>query len=343
MSVAVDVMGGDFAPQEIISGALDANKFYKIPLILLGRADIIYQYLEIYKDLKGVQVIDAPEVVGMAENPIEALKNKKKSSLKIACELVKEGEASSFVSAGNSGAIMAFAVMTVGLIKGISRPALAVTLPTYKNYVILIDAGANVDCKPKHLLQFSIMGHYYAQLLFQIKNPRIALVSNGEEEEKGSLIVKETHKILKKANINFIGNIEGRDIFMDKCDVAVCDGFVGNVLLKTAEGVAEVITLLLKKEISSSLKASLGFLLSKGAFKKLYKKVDYAEYGGAPLLGIKGGCFICHGRSKAKAISNAIKLAYRFGQEKIIEKIQEHIKEFSLLERFYIDWRSRGV
>lgn len=340
MRIAVDAMGGDYAPQEIVMGSIMANKKYGIPITLVGRAENIYPYLSSENNLKGFQIMDAPEVVGMAESPMEAFKNKKKSSLKIALELVKEKEALSMVSAGNSGAVLAFAAMTLGLIKGIDRPALAAPLPNINNFTIVIDVGANVDCKPKNLFQFAIMGHHYAQLLLKIKNPKIGIVSIGEEEGKGNLLVKETHNLLKKSNLNFIGNVEGRDIFLGKCDVAICDGFVGNVILKTAEGVGELIAISLKKEITSSLKASFGFLLSKGAFKNFYKKIDYSEYGGAPLLGVKGGCFICHGRSKAKAICNAIKVAYHFAEEKIVEKIQEHMKEFSILERFHLDWRN---
>lgn len=340
MRIAVDAMGGDYAPQEVVMGSIMANKKYGIPVTLIGRAENIYPYLSNENNLRGFQIMDAPEVVGMAESPTDAFKNKKKSSLKIAMELVKEREALSMVSAGNSGAVLAFAVMTLGLIKGIDRPALAAPLPNLQNFTIVIDVGANADCKPKNLFQFAIMGHYYAQLLLKIKNPKIGLVSIGEEEGKGNLLVKETHNLLKKSNLNFIGNVEGRDIFLGKCDVAICDGFVGNVILKTAEGVGELIAISLKKELSSSLKASFGFLLSKGAFKNFYKKIDYSEYGGAPLLGVKGGCFICHGRSKAKAICNAIRVAYHFSEEKIVEKIQEHMKEFSILDRFHLDWRN---
>lgn len=333
-------MGGDYAPQEVVIGSLLANKKYGIPITLVGRAESIYPHIQNNNNLKGFLIVDAPEIVGMAESPTEAFKNKKKSSLRLSIELVKEKEASSIVSAGNSGAVLAFAAMILGLIKGVDRPALAVPLPTYQNYAVVLDAGANVDCKPKHLYQFAIMGHYYAQLLLNIKNPKIGLISIGEEEGKGNQLVKETHNLLKKSELNFIGNVEGREIFLGKCDVAVCDGFVGNVLLKTAEGVGELLVISLKKELSSSLKSSFGFLLSKGAFKKFYKKIDYSEYGGAPLLGVKGGCFVCHGRSKAKAICNAIRIAYHFAQEKIVEKIQEHMKEFSILEKFHLDWRS---
>lgn len=336
----MDAMGGDYAPQEIVMGSIMANKKYGIPVTLIGRAENIYPYISEENNLKGFQIMDAPEVVGMAESPTEAFKNKKKSSLRLALEMVKEKEALSMVSAGNSGAVLAFAVMILGLIKGIDRPALAAPLPNFQNFTIVIDVGANVDSKPKNLFQFAIMGHYYAQLLLKIKNPKIGLVSIGEEEGKGNMLVKETHNLFKKSDLNYIGNVEGRDIFLGKCDVAICDGFVGNVILKTAEGVSELIAISLKKEISSSLKASFGFLLSKGAFKNFYKKVDYSEYGGAPLLGVKGGCFICHGRSKAKAICNAIRVAYHFSEEKIVEKIQEHMKEFSILDRFHLDWRS---
>lgn len=339
MRIAVDAMGGDYAPQEVVMGSILANKKYGIPLTLVGKAESIYPHLQNNNNLKGFQIVDAPEIVGMAESPIEAFKNKKKSSLRISIELLKEKEASSVVSAGNSGAVLAFAAMVLGLIKGVDRPALAVPIPTYQNYAVILDAGANVDCKPKHLYQFAIMGHYYAQLLLNIKNPKIGLISIGEEEGKGNQLVKETYNLLKKSELNFVGNIEGRELFLGKCDVGICDGFVGNVLLKTAEGVGELLAISLKKELSSSLKSSFGFLLSKGAFKKFYKKIDYSEYGGAPLLGVKGGCFVCHGRSKAKAICNAIRIAYHFAEEKIVEKIQEHMKEFSILERFHLDWR----
>jgi glycerol-3-phosphate acyltransferase PlsX len=340
LRIAVDAMGGDFAPQEVVAGTVEAVRRYHIPVTLVGRADAVQSCLQGVKDLPGLQIVDAPDVIGMDESPMEAFKTKKKSSLLVAAELVREKEAHGLVSAGNSGAVLAVGKMVIGAVKGVERPGLAAILPSIDGWAVVVDVGANVDCKPRHLEQFAIMGAYYAQLILKKENPRVGVLSIGEEEGKGNALSKETCDLLKKSDLNFIGNVEGRDLFLGKADVVVCDGFVGNVLLKTAEGAGEMMGLILKREFNSSFKAGMGFLLSKGAFRSLYKKMDYSEYGGAPLLGLKGGCIICHGRSKAKAITNAIRITHQFLEEKIHERIQNRMKEFSLLEKFSFDWRN---
>lgn len=333
-------MGGDFAPQEIVAGVADAVRRHRVPVTLVGRADAIRSCLGTVRDLPGLQIVDAPDVIGMEESPMEAFKSKKHSSLRVAADLVRAGEAHGLVSAGNSGAVMAVGKMVIGVVKGVERPGLAAPLPSIDGFAVVVDVGANVDCKAKHLEQFAVMGSCYAQLLLKKEKPRVGLLSIGEEEGKGNALTKEAFDLLKKADVNFIGNVEGRDIFLGKVDVVVTDGFAGNVMLKTAEGAGEMMFHILKREFSSSLKAGMGFLLSKGVFRALYRKVDYAEYGGAPLLGLKGGCFICHGRSKAKAMTSAVRIAHQFLIERIHERIQHHMREGSLLEKFSFDWRS---
>jgi glycerol-3-phosphate acyltransferase PlsX len=319
---------------------VEAIRRYHIPVTLVGRSDAVHSCLGGMKDLPGLQVVDAPDVIRMDEQPMEAFKTKKKSSLRVAADLVREKEAHGLVSAGNSGAVMAVGKMVIGAVKGVERPGLAALLPSIDGWSVVVDVGANVDCKPRHLEQFAIMGSYYAQLILNKPRPRVGVLSIGEEEGKGNALSKETYDLLKKSDLNFIGNVEGRDVFLGKADVVVCDGFTGNVLLKTAEGAAEMMGIVLKKEFAGSFKASMGFLLSKGVFRALYSKVDYSEVGGAPLLGLRGGCIICHGRSKARAITSAIRVTHQFLEEKIHEKIQNRMKEFSILEKFSFDWRS---
>jgi glycerol-3-phosphate acyltransferase PlsX len=340
LRIAVDAMGGDFAPQEIVAGVVEAVRRHRVPVTLVGRAEAIRSCLGPVRDLPGLQIVDAPDVIGMDESPMEAFKSKKHSSLRVAADLVRAGEAQGLVSAGNSGAVMAVGKMVVGTLKGVERPGLAASIPSVEGLAVVVDAGANVDCKAKHLEQFAVMGSCYAQLMLKKEKPRVGVLSIGEEEGKGNALSKEAFELLQKADLNFIGNVEGRDLFLGKVDVVVTDGFAGNVLLKTAEGAGEMMFHILKREFSGSLKAGMGFFLSKGVFRALYKKVDYAEYGGAPLLGLKGGCFICHGRSKAKATMNAVRIAHQFLVERIPERIQHHMREGSLLEKFSFDWRS---
>lgn len=309
MPVAVDAMGGDHGPQVLVEGAILAAKEFGVESILVGDEAILRKALEESGE-QGlpIGIKHASQVVEMNEAPSEALRKKKDSTIKVAFELVKEGSASSVVSAGNSGATMASALVTLGRIKGV-RPAIATVMPTLKEPVVMIDVGANVDCKPIHLYQFAVMGNVFVREHLKKPNPRIGLLSIGEEDTKGNVQVKKAYDMLLESGLNFVGNVEGREVFKGDVDVIVCDGFVGNICLKLSEGLAETILQMLKQEIEGSLVASMGYALAKKAFKKFRKKVDYAEYGGAPLLGINGIAIICHGRSKARAIKNAIKVA----------------------------------
>lgn len=273
-----------------------------------------------------ITVFNAPEVVAMDESPAESIRKKKKSSIREAFNLTRQGKTDAVVSAGNSGATLATAMFTLGRIKGV-RPAIATLMPTLKEPSMLIDVGANVDCKPINLLQFGIMGSIYMEELPRRKKPRVGLLSIGEEDSKGNTQVKQAYDLLSSSSLNFVGNVEGRDIFMGDVDVVVCDGFVGNVCLKLSEGLAESVIQMLKREIEGNFMASLGYILAKPAFKKFKKSVDYSEYGGAPLLGIKGTAIICHGRSDARAFKNAIQLADNLARINLEDKLAASIIE----------------
>lgn len=327
MKVALDAMGGDYAPHVEIEGAVLAAKEYGAQIILVGDAEIVDRELSKFdvKDLP-IYVKHASEVVRMDESPSKALR-KKDSSMRVAFDLVKNGEADAVVSAGNSGAAMATAMVVLRKLEGVDRPAIATVMPTLKGACVVLDVGANVDCKPFHLAQFALMGDVYAQFLLKKERPRVGLLSNGEEESKGTDLTRETHAILKQLPMNYVGYIEGRDIFAGDIDVVVCDGFVGNVVLKTSEGLADAIGKMLKEEISKSMPAKLGYLLSKGAFGRFKKKLDYSEYGGAPLLGIDGVGIISHGSSTSKAIKNAIRVAQEFASSDANKVLLDHIKK----------------
>ncbi len=309
MSVAVDAMGADRGPAVVIEGAVQAASEGNIEVILVGREDAVLPQLEKLGNAGGLVTFrEATQVVEMGESPSDSLRRKKDSSIRIAFEMVRQGKADAVVSAGNSGATLATAMVVLGRIKGI-RPAIAAWMPTLKDPVVMIDVGANVDCKPRHLFQFAVMGSVFWRSITGKETPRIGLLSIGEEDTKGNLQVKKTYDLLESSTLNFLGNVEGRDVFRGDVDVIVCDGFVGNICLKLSEGLAESVMAMLKSEIESSLLATMGYTLARSAFKRFKKKVDYAEYGGAPLLGIKGVGVICHGRSGAKAIKNAVKMA----------------------------------
>ncbi|OGP17759.1 MAG: phosphate acyltransferase [Deltaproteobacteria bacterium GWA2_55_10] len=263
----------------------------------------------------------------MDESPAQAIRKKKDSSLRVCFELVRSGEAGAVVSAGNSGAAMAASIFLLKKIKGVDRPAIAVSLPTMKDPAIVLDAGGNVDCKPIHLFQFALMGEVYAKYVLKKDRPRVGLLSNGEEEGKGNDLTREAHALLKNASINYIGYIEGREIYQGGVDVVVTDGFVGNVVLKLSEGLVEAVTTMLKNEIMSGFFSRIGYLLSRGAFRNLKKKIDYAEYGGAPLLGIDGVCIISHGRSNAKAMRNAILRAHEYSKNRVNVHLSEEIEK----------------
>ena len=326
MRIALDAMGGDYAPAVTVEGAVDAVKEFGTEVILVGDENLLTSELrERVYPLSAISIRHASQTVKMDEPPSVALRRKKDSSIRVAIELVKTGEADAVVSAGNSGVAMATACFVLGNIPGVDRPAIAATLPTLKAPFVLIDAGANVDCKPVHLLQFAIMGKAYSKIILNRESPKIALLGIGEEDAKGNELTKETFKLLKVAGIDFIGNIDGKDLFTGIVDVVVCDGFVGNIALKISEGLAESITKMLKRDISDKPSGRIGFLFIKPALRNFRKKIDYSEYGGAPLLGISKTCIISHGRSTAKAIKNAIKLADEFSKKDVLGVIA---KEF---------------
>jgi glycerol-3-phosphate acyltransferase PlsX len=322
MKIAVDAMGGDHAPLEVIRGAVQASQEMDLPIVLVGREELIRDELRsLGIGGGGIEVVHASEVVEMCEVPAVAIRKKKHSSIRVGLNLVAQGTASAFVSAGNSGAVMAGALYVLRKIRGIDRPAITATIPTPWGPIVLIDAGANVGCKPAHLVQFGFMGDAYAKKIIGISHPRIGLVSIGEEDSKGTDLTRETGALFRRTGLNYVGNVEGRDFFTGKADVFVCDGFVGNVALKTMEGMASALGQFLKNEIEKSVMAKLGVLFAGGAIRQVKKRMDYTEYGGAPLLGVKGGVVICHGASDAKAIKNAIRSAgslHRCGVEEEI-------------------------
>src|SRR3990170_3461039 len=337
MKIAVDAMGGDYAPSVVVEGAVWAAKEFDIHIILVGDKAMVEDELAKH-NWQGlpISVIHASQVVGMDESPGQAIRRKKDSSIKVCFDLVKSGEASAAVSAGNSGAAMAAGIFVLRNLQGVERPAIAVIMPTKKEPVIVLDAGGNVDCKPIHLVQFAVMGSVYAKYILKKNNPKIGVLSNGEEEGKGNDLTRETNEILKDSSLNYLnylGYVEGRDIFSGDVDVVVCDGFVGNVVLKVTEGVAEALTSMLKKEILSSPLAKIGYLLAKGALLKVKKKVDYSEYGGAPLLGIDGIGIISHGASDAKAIKNAIKVAVESTKNKLNRHLLEELEKNHDIQR----------
>ena len=321
-------MGGDYAPSVNVEGAVETvNERDDIDIILVGNEPLIRQELRNKRyDTCRISIQHASEVVGMQDPPTTALRKKKDSSIRIGIDLVKAGGADAFVSAGHSGVVMATSLVLLGTSKGVVRPAIATVMPTLKDTFILLDAGANVDCKPEHLLQFALMGNTYCKLLLGKAIPKVALLSIGEEDTKGNELTKEAFKLIKNTRLNFIGNIEGKDMFTGKADVIVCDGFIGNIALKISEGLAETILKMLKREITSVSTGRIGYLMMKPAIKNFKKRTDYDEYGGAPLLGINGACIISHGRSSAKAIKNALKVASGYAGKRDFEAISTDIE-----------------
>ena len=327
--IALDAMGGDHAPREVVAGALLAAKEYGVEILLVGQEEVVRKELAALTEHtpRGIEVVDAREVVEMTDHALTPIRRKRNSSIRVCANLVAEGRADAFVSAGNTGAAWTSARMVMGMIEGVDRPALAAILPSQKGHTLLLDVGANVDAKASHLREFAVMGHFYAQMLFANQEPRVGLLSIGEEEGKGNELTKETYRVLKETGLNFMGNAEGRDVFNGNADVVVCDGFIGNVVLKASEALGEFVSKTLKQEMTASLPRKIGAILAKSAFDDLKKRMDYSEYGGAPLLGVKGGCIVCHGRSNAKAIKNAIRVARDFAVNRIDEKIQTKIRD----------------
>ncbi len=334
MRIALDAMGGDYAPAVNIEGAIETvNDIEGIDIILVGDESSIKRELDSKKYLPNrISIKHASQVVGMDESPAVAIRKKRDSSISRAIELVKNGEADGFVSAGHSGVVMATALLLLRTSPGVDRPAIATIMPTLKAPFVLIDAGANLHCKPENLFQFGLMGSAYCRTIFERAEPKVALLSIGEEDTKGNELTKEAFKLLKKADINFTGNIDGKDIFTGIADVVVCDGFTGNVVLKTSEGLADAIVKILKREIAEQSVGRIGYLLMKSALISFKKKTDYDEYGGAPLLGINGTCIISHGRSTAKAIKNALRVAADFSAKKVHEVIASEIEKGMVTE-----------
>jgi glycerol-3-phosphate acyltransferase PlsX len=322
MKIALDAMGGDFAPDVTIAGAIEAATEYDdIEIILVGDRQLLSESL---KDKRypadKISIFHASEVIEMHESPSAALRKKKDSSIRKSIELVKNKEAEAAVSAGNSGVVMA-----TSLFPNVDRPAIATVMPSLTGFFVLIDAGANVDCKPENLLQFAHMGNAYYKTIFNVSSPRVAILSIGEEDTKGNELTREAFKFLKNADMNFIGNIEGKDIFSGHADVIVCDGFIGNIVLKVSEGLAETIMKMLKREIADVTTGKLGYLMIKPAIKNFKKRTEYSEYGGAPLLGINGISIISHGRSSARAVKNALRVAAEMSRRKVHEIIADKL------------------
>ncbi|MCC6419813.1 MAG: phosphate acyltransferase PlsX [Gemmataceae bacterium] len=329
LTIAVDAMGGDHAPRSEVVGALDAARSLDVKVILVGRDDLLRRELnqhEGWRDLP-IEIAHAGERVTMEDSAAKAFRTKRDSSLRVACRLVRDGAAQGFVSAGNTGAVMATAKIVQGVVPGVDRPALAGVFPTVAGSpVVVVDVGANVDCDPRQIAQFAVMGEIYSRTILHRPRPRVGLLSIGEEEHKGNDLTRLATPLLKGLNVNFVGNVEGRDIFGGEVDVVVCDGFIGNVALKVAEGLGDMVKRLLQESLEATVTRKIGYVLARDAFTEFKKRLDYSEYGGAPLLGVRGVCIICHGRSNGNAIKNAIRVAAEFAQGKINSRIEAELK-----------------
>lgn len=324
MRIALDAMGGDFAPAEVVKGAILAAQELKLQILLVGDEEKIRK--EMGSSKSGIEIVHASQVIEMSEHPAAAVRRKRDASMVVAAKLVAEGKADAMISAGNSGAAMAVATMKVGRIPGIERPAIASLFPAKQGATVLLDAGANVDCSPDNLVDFATMGSIYAEQVLDIKKPRVGLLNIGEESTKGNELTRATHELLKMTPLNFVGNIEGRQIFSNTTDVIVCDGFIGNVVLKVGEGLGEYLVNSIKEEIKSSWVHKIAALVLASGLRRIQKRFDYTEYGGAPLLGVKGVCIISHGRSNARAIFAAVRAAKRAVEGDVVGKIQNALE-----------------
>ena len=327
--IAIDAMGGDGAPQAIITGAREAVEELGIDVILVGPVKRIRKEMGRLRSLpSGIELVDAPDVVAMDESPFSVLREKPDSSLSVCARLVRDGRAAAMVTAGNTGAAWVSAKSNLGMIEGVDRPALAVVLPRVEGRTLLLDVGANIVCRPEHLVQFAVMGSLYSRHVLGVKRPSVGLMSVGEEKTKGGPKVREQYRRLASAGIRFKGAVEGRDVFSGDVDVIVTDGFTGNIILKVYEGLGEMVVSFLMEEARGSAVYGAGLLMAKGAFRNLKKKVDYSEHGGAPLLGIKGPCLVAHGRSSSRAIRNAARSAGDYASSGIIGRIEDTIRLF---------------
>ena len=328
MQIALDAMGGDHGPEELIAGALQAIRQADVNVSLVGNGTVLQSYLDksslSVDSQKRISIVHSSQVVEMDDNAVDAIRKKKDSSILVAFDLAARGEADAVVSAGHSGATLAAAIRKLGRLEGVSRPGLASIFPTLKRPVVLMDIGANVDCRAQHLFQFAVMAAAFSRI-YDTVSPRIGLLTIGEESGKGNSLVKEAYTLLEQSSLNFIGNVEGRDVFQGNVDVVVCDGFVGNICLKISEGLADAAMKMLGDEIKKSFWAKIGYLLARPAFKAFKKRVDYSEYGGAPLLGINGTGIVCHGKSNALAIKNAILVAAKMVENGMNKEINKEL------------------
>ena len=324
MKIVVDAMGGDHAPENVVAGAVDAVNAYRVPVVLVGIAEHVEAELKKYKYPKDlIEIVHAPEVVAMDDHAIASIRQKKNSSITVGVGLLKKDGYDAFISAGNTGAVVAASTVVLGMIPGVDRPGIGCVIPTLKKFSFMIDLGANTAAKPEHLLQYAKMAKVYARLVLEIPHPSVGLLNIGAEEGKGTELEKEAHKILEEKEPDFIGNIEANEIFTGKAHCVVCDGYVGNVALKVSEGLMESVGILMKREIKKNPIAILGALLLKSSLSEARRSIDYSEYGGAPLLGVDGLVLISHGRSSPKAIRNAIRAAIREVEHDVLAKIKE--------------------
>jgi len=328
-TIAVDAMGGDHAPKVEVEGAIRAVRTLDVKVVLVGQEELVRRELALYEDHRDlpIEVVHAPDVVTMEDSAARAVRNKPNSSLRVASRLVKNGQAQGLVSAGNTGAVMATAKIVQGVVPGVDRPALAGVFPTMTGApVVVVDVGANVDCSERQLTQFGVMAEIYSRTIMRARaQPRVGLLSIGEEEHKGNDLTRSAAALLKRRDLNFIGNVEGSDIYSGEVDVIVCDGFVGNVALKVSEGLVDMVKQLIRDSIGASITGKIGYAIAKSAFSAFRKRLDYSEYGGAPLLGVRGVCIICHGRSNANAIRNAIRVAKEFSEGKVNQLIEAEL------------------
>ncbi len=331
MRIAVDAMGGDFAPSVIVEGASLAARDFALEILLVGTEALIEPALksQSYNQASNnIRIVNAAEQISMGEGLL-SFRRKKRSSIRVGLQLVRDKSADAFVSMGNTGAVVYIARKVLGALPGVERPALSLLVPSLEGMSLLIDVGANANCRPPHLVQFALMGKVFMESVLGIKKPRVALMSIGEEETKGNDLIRETHEVLKNMPLNFIGNVEGKDIYAGKAEVIVSDGFTGNVALKVSEGMVDTLMHLARSEVMKNLLAKIGFILMKRNLKKIYKRVDYSEYGGAQLLGVNGVVVIGHGRSSSRAVKNAIRLARDFVDNNVLEKIQQEIARYA--------------
>lgn len=332
LTIAVDAMGGDEAPKAEVEGAIRAVRSLDVRIILVGKQDVIQRELDKHDGVRGlpIEIHHASEVITMDDSAAKAMRSKRDSSIRVATRLVRDRVANGVVSAGNTGAVMATAKMVLGMIPGVERPALASAFPTLKRSpVVVVDVGANVDSSPRMLAQFAVMGDIYSRIIFHNPKPRVGILSIGEEENKGNDLTRAATPLLKTLPLHFIGNVEGRDIYSGETDVVVCDGFTGNVALKVSEGLVDMIRKMLQESLRATITRKIGYMLSRGAFKDFKKRVDYSEYGGVPLLGVRGVCIISHGRSNANAIRNAIRVAAEFAGGGVNERIEAELGKWS--------------